>query len=162
MSASIGSRLDSDRTEHLVLFVTFDSGVRRRQRTSQWSPILPGRLNNELHPEGNSCVWLCWRLPHPLFFRVSPQFQKPHEHYPPFRFGTVPNGSTERNIRSNYIDMHTHMMKYNQKGVEEALESLKTGYSSRALFTPPQSGDMFNAFSAMQTALTRFVATVCQ
>lgn len=25
--------------------------------------------------------------------------------------------------------MHTHMMKYNQKGVEEALESLKNGYS---------------------------------
>ncbi|XP_077481503.1 glutamate receptor ionotropic, NMDA 2C-like isoform X2 [Stigmatopora argus] len=58
---------------------------------------------------------------------VSPQFQKPHEHYPPFRFGTVPNGSTERNIRSNYPDMHTHMTKYNQKGVEEALNSLKTG-----------------------------------
>ncbi|XP_034716856.1 glutamate receptor ionotropic, NMDA 2C-like isoform X1 [Etheostoma cragini] len=55
------------------------------------------------------------------------KFQKPHEHYPPFRFGTVPNGSTERNIRSNYPDMHTHMIKYNQKGVEEALESLKNG-----------------------------------
>ncbi|XP_069016299.1 glutamate receptor ionotropic, NMDA 2C-like [Embiotoca jacksoni] len=55
------------------------------------------------------------------------KFQKPQEHYPPFRFGTVPNGSTERNIRSNYPDMHTHMVKYNQKGVEEALESLKTG-----------------------------------
>ncbi|XP_072311888.1 glutamate receptor ionotropic, NMDA 2C-like isoform X1 [Eucyclogobius newberryi] len=54
------------------------------------------------------------------------KFQKPQEHYPPFRFGTVPNGSTERNIRSNYPDMHTHMMKYNQKGVEEALDSLKT------------------------------------
>ncbi|XP_061564127.1 glutamate receptor ionotropic, NMDA 2C-like [Cololabis saira] len=44
------------------------------------------------------------------------KFQKPQEHYPPFRFGTVPNGSTERNIRSNYPDMHTHMVKYNQKG----------------------------------------------
>ncbi|KAM4524197.1 glutamate receptor ionotropic, NMDA 2C-like isoform 2-T2 [Odontesthes bonariensis] len=55
------------------------------------------------------------------------KFQKPQEHYPPFRFGTVPNGSTERNIRSNYPDMHTHMMRYNQKGVEEALESLKHG-----------------------------------
>ncbi len=58
------------------------------------------------------------------------QFQKPQEHYPPFRFGTVPNGSTERNIRSNYPDMHTHMIKYNQKGVEEALNSLKTGWAS--------------------------------
>lgn len=62
------------------------------------------------------------------------QFQKPQEHYPPFRFGTVPNGSTERNIRSNYPDMHTHMIKYNQKGVEEALNSLKTGWVSEITF----------------------------
>lgn len=55
------------------------------------------------------------------------QFQKPQEQYPPFRFGTVPNGSTERNIRSNYPEMHAHMVKYNQKGVEDALNSLKTG-----------------------------------
>ncbi|KAL4648114.1 glutamate receptor ionotropic, NMDA 2C-like [Arapaima gigas] len=55
------------------------------------------------------------------------KFQKPQEHYPPFRFGTVPNGSTERNIRSNYPDMHVHMMKYNQRGVEDALNSLKSG-----------------------------------
>lgn len=78
-----------------------------------------------------SCLPPCHLVP-PLPIsssRVSLQFQKPHEHYPPFRFGTVPNGSTERNIRSNYLDMHTHMMKYNQKGVEEALESLKNGYS---------------------------------
>lgn len=76
--------------------------------------------------------------PHPLppfSFFISLQFQKPHEHYPPFRFGTVPNGSTERNIRSNYPDMHTHMMKYNQKGVEEALESLKTGYRFHYILT---------------------------
>lgn len=58
-----------------------------------------------------------------------PQFQKPQEQYPPFRFGTVPNGSTERNIRSNYPEMHSHMVKYNQKGVEDALNSLKTGYN---------------------------------
>lgn len=56
------------------------------------------------------------------------QFQKPQEQYPPFRFGTVPNGSTERNIRSNYPDMHTHMVKYNQRSVEDALTSLKMGY----------------------------------
>uniref|UniRef100_A0A8C3CGQ3 Glutamate receptor ionotropic, NMDA 2C n=1 Tax=Cairina moschata TaxID=8855 RepID=A0A8C3CGQ3_CAIMO len=55
------------------------------------------------------------------------QFQKPQEQYPPFRFGTVPNGSTERNIRSNYPDMHTHMVKYNQRSVEDALTSLKMG-----------------------------------
>lgn len=62
-----------------------------------------------------------------LLFYGSLQFQKPQEQYPPFRFGTVPNGSTERNIRSNYPEMHSHMVKYNQKGVEDALNSLKTG-----------------------------------
>ena len=61
---------------------------------------------------------------------LSWQFQKPQEQYPPFRFGTVPNGSTERNIRSNYPEMHSHMVKYNQKGVEDALNSLKTGWVS--------------------------------
>ncbi|XP_053578004.1 glutamate receptor ionotropic, NMDA 2C [Bombina bombina] len=55
------------------------------------------------------------------------KFQKPQEHYPPFRFGTVPNGSTERNIRSNYPDMHSYMVRYNQRSVEDALASLKTG-----------------------------------
>ncbi|XP_069510959.1 glutamate receptor ionotropic, NMDA 2C isoform X2 [Ambystoma mexicanum] len=55
------------------------------------------------------------------------KFQRPQEQYPPFRFGTVPNGSTERNIRSNYPDMHTHMVKYNQRSVEDALTSLKMG-----------------------------------
>ncbi|XP_062976318.1 glutamate receptor ionotropic, NMDA 2C [Elgaria multicarinata webbii] len=55
------------------------------------------------------------------------KFQRPQEQYPPFRFGTVPNGSTERNIRSNYHDMHSHMVKYNQRSVEDALISLKMG-----------------------------------
>uniref|UniRef100_A0A8C5WLP3 Glutamate receptor n=1 Tax=Leptobrachium leishanense TaxID=445787 RepID=A0A8C5WLP3_9ANUR len=55
------------------------------------------------------------------------KFQKPQEQYPPFRFGTVPNGSTERNIRSNYPDMHSYMVRYNQRSVEDALASLKSG-----------------------------------
>ncbi|OCT60655.1 glutamate receptor ionotropic, NMDA 2C [Xenopus laevis] len=55
------------------------------------------------------------------------KFQKPQEHYPPFRFGTVPNGSTERNIRTNYPDMHSYMVRYNQRSVEDALASLKAG-----------------------------------
>ncbi|KAM4632301.1 glutamate receptor ionotropic, NMDA 2A [Discoglossus pictus] len=55
------------------------------------------------------------------------KFQRPHDYSPPFRFGTVPNGSTERNIRNNYPDMHQYMVKFNQKGVKEALDSLKTG-----------------------------------
>ncbi|XP_078062359.1 glutamate receptor ionotropic, NMDA 2D-like, partial [Mustelus asterias] len=55
------------------------------------------------------------------------KFQKPQEQYPPLQFGTVPNGSTERNIRSNYPEMHSYMSKYNQKSVEDALHNLKTG-----------------------------------
>lgn len=67
----------------------------------------------------NLNILTCWN--------ANFQFQKPQDQYPPFRFGTVPNGSTERNIRSNYPEMHAHMVKYNQKGVEDALNSLKTG-----------------------------------
>lgn len=59
------------------------------------------------------------------------QFQRPQEQYPPFRFGTVPNGSTERNIRSNYPDMHTHMVKYNQRSVEDASNSSPASLKSR-------------------------------
>ncbi|MEQ2236714.1 Glutamate receptor ionotropic, NMDA 2D [Ilyodon furcidens] len=55
------------------------------------------------------------------------KFQHPTEQYPPLRFGTVPNGSTEENIRSNYPNMHQYMIRNNQKGVEEAIDNLKTG-----------------------------------
>ncbi|XP_010768889.1 glutamate receptor, ionotropic, N-methyl D-aspartate 2B, b isoform X2 [Notothenia coriiceps] len=55
------------------------------------------------------------------------KFQNPNEFSPPFRFGTVPNGSTERNIRNNYRDMHTYMTSFHQKNVDEALYSLKSG-----------------------------------
>ncbi|KAA0703118.1 Glutamate receptor ionotropic, NMDA 2D [Triplophysa tibetana] len=55
------------------------------------------------------------------------KFQHPTEQYPPLKFGTVPNGSTEKNIRSNYPDMHQYMIKYNQKSVEDAISHLKTG-----------------------------------
>ncbi|KAK7899294.1 hypothetical protein WMY93_020147 [Mugilogobius chulae] len=55
------------------------------------------------------------------------KFQHPTEQYPPLRFGTVPNGSTEENIRSNYPNMHQYMIRNNQRGVEDAIENLKTG-----------------------------------
>ncbi|KAK7929996.1 hypothetical protein WMY93_006391 [Mugilogobius chulae] len=55
------------------------------------------------------------------------KFQKPNEFSPPFRFGTVPNGSTERNIRNNYRDMHAYMTSFHQRNVDEALYSLKNG-----------------------------------
>uniref|UniRef100_A0A8D0CNB2 Glutamate receptor n=1 Tax=Sander lucioperca TaxID=283035 RepID=A0A8D0CNB2_SANLU len=55
------------------------------------------------------------------------KFQSPYSYSPPFRFGTVPNGSTERNIRKNYPDMHQYMTKYHQTGVHDALATLKSG-----------------------------------
>ncbi|MEE6511962.1 hypothetical protein FKM82_018858 [Ascaphus truei] len=55
------------------------------------------------------------------------KFQRPNDFSPAFRFGTVPNGSTERNIRNNYPEMHSYMVKFNQKSVHESLHSLKTG-----------------------------------
>uniref|UniRef100_A0A8C1SMS2 Glutamate receptor n=1 Tax=Cyprinus carpio TaxID=7962 RepID=A0A8C1SMS2_CYPCA len=55
------------------------------------------------------------------------KFQRPNDFSPPFRFGTVPNGSTERNIRNNYREMHSYMVKFHQRNVDEALYSLKTG-----------------------------------
>ncbi|XP_037113570.1 glutamate receptor ionotropic, NMDA 2B [Syngnathus acus] len=55
------------------------------------------------------------------------KFQSPNDFSPPFRFGTVPNGSTERNIRNNYPEMHSYMTKFHQRNVEEALPSLKAG-----------------------------------
>ncbi|RVE69298.1 hypothetical protein OJAV_G00076370 [Oryzias javanicus] len=59
--------------------------------------------------------------------KQTAEFQNPHAYSPPFRFGTVPNGSTERNIRKNYPAMHQYMVKYHQTGVVDALVSLKTG-----------------------------------
>lgn len=64
----------------------------------------------------------------PKLYSCFFQFQSPYSFSPPFRFGTVPNGSTERNIRKNYPDMHQYMVKYHQSGVHDALVSLKTGY----------------------------------
>lgn len=50
--------------------------------------------------------------------------------------------------------MHTHMIKYNQKGVEEALESLKTGYGSTYIYRRLKRRS--------RRELTLFVAAVCK
>lgn len=77
--------------------------------------------------EHSSVIFSVWSLLHGTK-PAPPQFQKPNEFSPPFRFGTVPNGSTERNIRNNYRDMHTYMTSFHQKNVDEALHSLKSGW----------------------------------
>uniref|UniRef100_A0A8D2Q4Y4 Glutamate receptor n=1 Tax=Varanus komodoensis TaxID=61221 RepID=A0A8D2Q4Y4_VARKO len=90
------------------------------------------------------------------------KFQKPQEQYPPFRFGTVPNGSTERNIRSNYHDMHSHMVKYNQRSVEDALVSLKMGYESVPNYVHWQWLLDPLLFSETQKLETVWLSGICQ
>lgn len=92
---------------------------------------------------------------------VRHQFQHPEEQYPPLKFGTVPNGSTEKNIRSNYPDMHQYMGKYNQRGVEDAIMNLKTGSAAAAsspfaaLFHLPSIHFHSDTFSGKEILATR-------
>lgn len=55
------------------------------------------------------------------------QLTNPHSHKPPFKFATVPNGSTEENLRQNHPEMFAYMTKYNQPSVVEAVKALKKG-----------------------------------
>lgn len=84
-----------------------------------------GSLKRVCSPMQMTVSW--WMIVRNVFFLFL-QFQKPNDFSPPFRFGTVPNGSTERNIRNNYPEMHSYMVKFNQRGVDDALFSLKTGW----------------------------------
>lgn len=85
--------------------------------------------------------WI-WEFPRG-YINNSPsvQFQRPQEQYPPLKFGTVPNGSTEKNIRSNYPDMHSYMVRYNQPRVEEALTQLKAGSAQTRAMGPRAFGE---------------------
>ncbi|KAK3713095.1 hypothetical protein RRG08_036708 [Elysia crispata] len=53
------------------------------------------------------------------------RLQKPRSMNPPFKYATIPNGSTEANIRANHKDMYRYMQEYNQPDVDEGIEALK-------------------------------------
>lgn len=46
---------------------------------------------------------------------------------PPFKFATIPNGSTEENLRKNHYNMYQYMQRYNRPTVDDALGALKQG-----------------------------------
>ncbi|KAJ8317865.1 hypothetical protein KUTeg_002956 [Tegillarca granosa] len=54
-----------------------------------------------------------WRLVNPL------------SHKPPFRFATVPNGSTQENLMTNNPAMFEYMKSYHQPNVRTAIQELK-------------------------------------
>ncbi|KAJ8317860.1 hypothetical protein KUTeg_002951 [Tegillarca granosa] len=49
----------------------------------------------------------------------------PYTVKPPFRFGTIPNGSTEENIRENHPRMYEYMKQFPQRDVDTAIQALK-------------------------------------
>ena len=44
---------------------------------------------------------------------------------PNFKFATVPDGSTEDNLKKNYPRMHKYMKQYDQPGVPAGIAALK-------------------------------------
>jgi ionotropic glutamate receptor NMDA 2B len=46
---------------------------------------------------------------------------------PPFRFGTIPFGSTEATLQKFYPTMYNHMKKYNKTVVKEGIEAVHNG-----------------------------------
>ncbi|BFZ17475.1 hypothetical protein BsWGS_20513 [Bradybaena similaris] len=57
----------------------------------------------------------------------DPRLQNPYTMNPPFKYATVPNGSTEANIRANHKEMFNYMKPYNQPDVDAGIAALKTG-----------------------------------
>ena len=52
----------------------------------------------------------------------------PYASKPPFKFATVPFGSTEANLQKNYPKMYSYMKKYNKSTVERGIEAVKNAY----------------------------------
>ncbi len=61
----------------------------------------------------------------------DPKLIDPLSHSPPFKFATIPSGSTEVNLKKNYPQMHAYMQKWNKKNVSEGLKAVKERLSLR-------------------------------
>lgn len=46
---------------------------------------------------------------------------------PPFKFGTVPYGSTETNLLTHYPSIYAYMKKYSKANAIEGVKAVKEG-----------------------------------
>ena len=55
------------------------------------------------------------------------QLMTPKAHKPPFKFATVPHGSTETNLMNNFPKMYEYMRQYNRSTVQKGIKAVKDG-----------------------------------
>jgi len=60
-------------------------------------------------------------------YRLWAQLRNPLEFAPPFKFGTVPYGSTETNLMTHYPDIYAYMKKYSKANAIEGVKAVKDG-----------------------------------
>lgn len=53
------------------------------------------------------------------------QLRNPFSEKPPFRFATVPDGSTAINLKNNYPDMYDYMKVFHKLNVKEGIDAVK-------------------------------------
>ena len=58
------------------------------------------------------------------------QLLHPYTHKPPFKYATVPYGSTETNLINNFPEMYEYMRVYNKSTAIEGVRAVKEGYTS--------------------------------
>lgn len=46
---------------------------------------------------------------------------------PPYKFATIPYGSTDTNILTNYPKMHAYMQQFNKSKVDLGVKAVKDG-----------------------------------
>ena len=76
-------------------------------------------------------VWFCFVLFDWWWFEFLGlifQLKNPHAHKPPFKFATVPHGSTETNLMNNYPEMYLYMKPYNKSDVQQGVKAVKDGW----------------------------------
>ena len=100
-------------------------------------------LGTKIHLAAAKRYWRGWflltgeeyshRVGHRLFWVATDivgyvwQLQNPTHTKPPFKYATVPEGSTETNIRNNHPAMYNYMKPYNKPDVGMGIEAVKKG-----------------------------------